>query len=111
MAKFVGLIGYARPVETSPGVWVDEVTEKTYRGDIVTDKRYLQSSDQLNDNVNVENAFSIIANDYAYQNLGIMKYIVWHGVAWKIQSFTIERPRLVLRIGGIYNGERPIISP
>ena len=111
MAKFYGAIGYALLEESSPGVWIDTIVEKNYRGDIVLDQRRFQSSENLNDNINIDNSISILADAYAYENLGYMKYIVWNKVAWKIQSFIINRPRIVLQIGGVYNGERPIKSP
>lgn len=111
MAKFYGAIGYARPVESSPGVWIDTVIEKNYRGDIILDQRRLQPSDNLNDNINIDNSISILADTYAYENIGFMKYIIWNKVAWKIQSFIINRPRIVIQIGGVYNGERPTESP
>ena len=107
MAKFVGLIGYALPVESSPGIWSNEITEKPYRGDILTDQRSIQQVDQLNDNININNSISVIANAFAYANIGVMKYAVWNNVAWNIQSATINRPRIVIQIGGVYNGERP----
>ena len=111
LAKFYGAIGYALLEESSPGVWIDTIVEKNYRGDIILDQRRFQSSENLNDNINIDNSISILADAYAYENLGFMKYIVWNNVAWKIQSFSINRPRIVLQIGGVYNGERPIKSP
>lgn len=111
MAKFYGPIGYAVQEETKPGVWKPQIIEKNYRGDVVLDQRRWQSSDKVNDDVNLDNSISIVADDYAYTNIGVMKYIVWNNVAWKIQSFIINRPRLVLQIGGIYNGPRPPRTP
>lgn len=107
MAKFSGAIGYALQVESAPGAWIDSVIEKNYRGDVILDQRRNQPSDQVNDNINIDNSISIMADAYAYENLGFMKYVVWNNVAWKIQSFSINRPRIVIQIGGIYNGERP----
>ena len=92
MAKFYGPIGYAVQVETKPGVWKSQIIEKNYRGDVVLDQRRWQSSDRVNDDVNLDNSISIVADDYAYANIGVMKYIVWNNVAWKIQSFIINRP-------------------
>ena len=111
MAKFYGPIGYALSEETSPGVWTDVIIEKNYRGDVVLDQRRWQSADKLNDDLNVDNSISIVGDKYAYQNFGNMKYIVWDGNPWKIQSLSINRPRIILQIGGVYNGERPIDSP
>ena len=104
MAKFKGAIGYVSQVETAPGVWEDLVTEKNYRGDVVLSQQRWQSSEQLNDNLNLDNSISIVADNYAYVNLGYIKYIVWHGQKWKVQSLAINRPRIVLQIGGLYNG-------
>lgn len=111
MAKFYGAIGYALQEETAPGVWTDKIVEKNYRGDVVLDQRRWQQSEQVNDNLNLDNSVSIIADPYAYQNIGNIKYIVWNGVTWKIQSISINRPRIILQIGGIYNGKRPTKSP
>jgi hypothetical protein len=107
LAKFYGAIGYALLVESSPGVWIDKVIEKNYRGDVILDQRRNQAGDQVNDNINIDNSISILADAYAYEHLGYMKYIVWNGTPWKIQSFNINRPRVVIQIGGVYNGERP----
>ena len=111
MAKFYGAIGYALQEESKPGVWRDTVVEKKYRGDVILDQRRFQSTDQVNDDINIDNSISIIADAYAYENIGFMKYIVWNKVPWKIQSFVINRPRIVLQIGGVYNGERPSTTP
>lgn len=112
MAKFYGAIGYALDLqETSPGVWTEEIVERNYRGDIILDQRRWQPDEKVNDNINIDNSISILADMYAYENLGFMRYIVLNGVPWKIQSFSINRPRIVLQIGGIYNGERPPESP
>lgn len=111
MAKFYGAIGYALLEESVPGNWTDKVVEKNYRGDVILNQVRMQSGDKVNDDINIDNSISILADAYAYTNLGFMKYIIWNGVAWKIQSFTINRPRIVLQIGGIYNGERPPSSP
>lgn len=107
MAKFSGVIGYALLEESSPGVWTDVIVEKNYRGDVVSDQRRMQSGETVNDNITIENSVSIMADNYAYEKIGFMKYIVWNNMAWKINSFSINRPRIVLQIGGVYNGERP----
>ena len=107
MAKFHGAIGYALPGETAPGVWTDTIVEKTYRGDVILDQNRWQPGDKVNDDLDIDNSISIIADKYAYQNLGKMKYIIWEGSAWKIKSFRVNRPRIILQIGGVYNVKRP----
>ena len=39
MAKFSGKIGYAIQVESKPGVWTNQIVEKSYRGDFVMRRR------------------------------------------------------------------------
>lgn len=104
MAKFKGAIGYVSQVETAPGVWEDQATEKNYRGDVILNQERWQPTEGANDNLNLDNSISIIADNYAYANLGYIKYIVWHRQKWKVQSLAINRPRIVLQIGGLYNG-------
>lgn len=55
MAKFYGVIGYVVLTETKPGVWKEQVTERSYYGDLTRNTRQLQSADKLNDDINVAN--------------------------------------------------------
>lgn len=104
MAKFHGMIGYAFQSETSPGVWEDQITEKNYRGDVILNQQRWQQSEKVNDDLNLDNSISVVADAYAYSNSGYMRYIVMNGKKWKITSLAINRPRIVLQIGGLYNG-------
>ena len=104
MAKFYGAIGYAIPAETKPGVWKDQITEKSYRGDFVLNQQRWQQSEKVNDDLNLDNSISVVADVFAYSNLGFMRYVVMGGKKWKITSLAINRPRIVLQIGGLYNG-------
>ncbi len=103
MAKFYGVIGYAETAEIRPGVWKEQITERNYYGDLVRNSRRLQTSDQLNDNINVANEISIIADPYANQNFHAMRYVEFMGAKWKISNVTVQYPRLILTIGGLYN--------
>lgn len=106
MAKFYGKIGYAETTETEPGIWEEVITERDYYGDIIKMTKRWQSSDQLNDNLEINNTISIIADPYATQHFHAMRYIVWMGASWKITSVEVQRPRLLLSIGGVYNGNQ-----
>ena len=104
MAKFYGPIGFADTVETDPGIWEEQIVEHSYYGDIVRNTRKLQtSSNSVNDNVDVTNEISIVADPYAEQNMYAMRYIVFMGNKWKINSVEVNYPRLILTIGGLYN--------
>lgn len=104
MSKYYGAVGYAIPCETTPGVWEDKIIEKTYRGDILQNMNRWQPSGNLNDNLNIDNKISIISDPYAYENFSCIRYIRWMGVNWRVNNIEILRPRLLLSIGGVYNG-------
>ncbi len=104
MAKFYGAIGYAIQSETAPGVWENQIIEKNYRGDIILSQQRWQRTEGANNDLNLDNSISVIADVYAYSNSGFMKYIVLNGQKWNIKSLAINRPRIVLQIGGLYNG-------
>ena len=103
MAKFHGAIGYVRTEETSPDVYSEVITEKNYFGDVIRDVKRLEEGDRFNDNVTIANRFSVIGDSFAYDNIGAIRYIKWGGVAWKVSSVEIQRPRLILTVGGVYN--------
>ena len=104
MAKFYGAIGYIVQVKTGPGVWEDKEVEKIYRGDVILNQQRWQKSEEISDNFNLDNSISILADEFAYDNIGYIKYIVYRGKKWCVQSLSINRPRIVLQIGGLYNG-------
>ena len=102
--KFFGAIGYAADtVETSPGVWEEQMVVRNYYGDLVKNTRRLQASEQLNDNINVSNEISIVADPFANQNFHLMRYVEYLGAKWKVSSVTVQYPRLILSVGGLYN--------
>ena len=101
--KWHGEIGYAETVETEPGIWVEQITERHHYGDVVRNTRMLQSADQVNDNINISNSISIVANPYANQNFHNIRYITCMGTKWKVSNIDVQYPRLILTLGGLYN--------
>lgn len=108
MAKFYGMIGYAQTVEREGSIWEETVIEKPCYGDTYRHSfRYNPSSEKENDDITLNNEISIVANDFAYQNTHLMRYVTLNGVKWKITSATLGYPRITLNIGGVYNGPEP----
>lgn len=103
MAKFFGKIGYGVSQETKPGVWKDTITEREYFGALTRNTRRLESASQVNDNINISNEISIVADPFAYENFHSMRYVIFMGAKWKISSVEVQYPRLILTIGGVYN--------
>ena len=103
MSKFYGAVGYAKTVETSPGVSVEQITERNYYGDVVRNTRRLQSADKVNDDINISNEISIVADPYANDHFYAIRYVVFQGAKWKVSNVDVQYPRLILSLGGLYN--------
>lgn len=110
MARFHGIIGYGVPVEnpTGSGIWTDEITEYPYYGDVIRNTRRSESSDKINDDILVSNSISIVADQYANEHIFAMRYIRWAGSLWEISSAEVQRPRIILQLGKLYNGPVPL---
>jgi hypothetical protein len=106
MAKFHGLIGYSKSEEseTAPGVYSEVVTERPCSGDILRNTKRWENGDKVNDNLTIDNRFSILADEFTISNTQYMRYLKIMGSSWKITSFEIQRPRIILTVGGVYNG-------
>lgn len=104
MAKYAGNIGFVFFDQSIPGIVKEVDSPKRYKGDLLENSRRLQSSDQVNDDVTVTNRISIIADPYARDNFHAIRYAEFMGVQWKVTSVSVEYPRLVLTLGGVYNG-------
>jgi hypothetical protein len=112
MAKFFGKVGYAITSETAPGVWTNSIVEKEYFGDVLKIRKRIEETEYLNDNIIINNRFSIVADAFATNNFSNMVYVEWLGTKWKINRIEVERPRLILSIGGVYNGDTgPVADP
>lgn len=104
MAKFSGMVGYATSSEKTPGVWIESMIEKRYYGDVIRNTRRLESKDRINDDVEINNSIGIVGDAYAWGNIFAMRYVTWMGAKWKITNVEVQRPRLILTIGGVWNG-------
>lgn len=109
MARFYGAVGYGETVEepAGSGIWVDKITEYQYSGDVVRNSRRLEDGQGLNNDINVGNSISIIANPYAFQHFFNIKYVEWMGTLWTVTSVEVRSPRLILSLGSVYNGPTP----
>lgn len=105
MAKFYGKVGYIQPVESEPGYWEEKAIERDYYGDITRNTSRYQNGGQVNDNIVINNILSIVADPYANENFQHMRYVIWMSAKWKITNIEVQYPRLILTLGGGYNGK------
>lgn len=102
--KFYGPVGFAEVVTKRPGVKTTEPVEYSYSGDVLRRSIRFQNGESVNDTIAPQNQISILADPYARNHVGSMKYVKWMGTAWKITDVSVQYPRLVLTLGGPYNG-------
>lgn len=106
MAKYSGNVTFAWTEEdvSSPGTWKEHVVTKHYTGDVIREKRIIQNGDKVNDDTLLSNRISILADLYASQNFHRIRSVSWMGAEWEVASVEVLFPRLILEIGGVYNG-------
>lgn len=105
MGKWYGKVGYAKTVETSPGVWEEQIIERSYGGDLIRNTYKRESSGNVNDNVNIASDISFVADPFAYDNYYSIRYAEIRGVKWEVITADLNQPpRLILTLGGLYNG-------
>lgn len=107
MAKFSGMIGFGEQKEVSNGVWDVEITERPYYGDVIRNSHRYKEADKVNSDLTLMNSISIVADAYLNANYFAIKYVEWAGVRWIVTHAEIDSPRLVLRLGSVYNGPTP----
>lgn len=108
MARFSGLIGFAHTVRTAPGVSSEVITEKgPYFGDVKRASLTMQQGTTVNTELRTTNTVEIMADDeYVSENIFAIRFVEWAGIAWAVTDVTVQRPRLLLRLGGVYRGPR-----
>ena len=101
--KFHGNVGFIQTTNEGHSVHKANLVEKPYFGDVLKYHKQYDAGQQEHDEITINNQISIVANAFAYQNIGFMRYVVWNGQKWKITSADLDYPRIVLTIGGLYN--------
>lgn len=101
------MVGFTDQVEVALDVWEDGITEKHMRGDILRSYAYYANVDKINENTNLGHRISLVGNKYLLEKYMQMKYLTLHGVRWEISTVELQTPRVIVTLGGKYNGPRP----
>lgn len=101
--KFHGNIGFLRMADKGHSVYEAALVEKPYYGDVLRYSKRYEPGQQVHEDLTINNQISIVADQFAYENIGFMRYVIWMGQKWKITNADIDRPRITLSIGGLYN--------
>lgn len=103
MTKYAGLVGYVTQIETRPGIWEPKSTEKKMTGDVLNLGHSYDTGNKVNDDITLQHKISLVGSPYAYSNLYNLRYLWYMGEKWKIIGVAVERPRIVVTIGGVWN--------
>lgn len=104
MAKFAGRVGYVSQIEEVPGVWTADITPRMMKGDLIRQQSSSQNGDKVNDDISFNHNVSLLGDAYAFGNYYNIKWIEIDGMKWRVNSVEIKRPRILLGLGGLYNG-------
>lgn len=104
MTVFQGAIGFAQTVETSPGVYQDEITEVEYIGEFLRSASKSDYAQGVNPNISLNNRISILEDPFVTENASNIRYVKYSGTAWAVTAITYEYPRIILTFGSVWNG-------
>jgi hypothetical protein len=104
MARFYGRVGFGHTVEVRPGVKEDVITERKFFGDVLRPSRSFREDGQVHRNTEPSNRISVLADDYATENVYAIRFVEWKGVLWYVTKVDEERPRLIFSLGEVYHG-------
>ena len=105
--KYHGKIGYDFTEEdpNEPGVFRPSFVEKVATGDVLNlSTRWQPANNSTNDNIVLSKSISILMDPFVIENFSHIKYAEYMGVKWRVESATPQYPRIVLNLGGVYNG-------
>jgi hypothetical protein len=111
MTKWYGKVGYGHNTDLGNGIWDDVITERKLYGDVVKNTRRLITGADVNSDLTTGNSISVLADAYALDNFFAIRYVEWSGALWTVIDIEEQRPRLLLRLGDVYNGPRPEPAP
>lgn len=91
-------------VETAPGVWTKQKSEKRYKADVLAYNRHYDSQTKINEDISLKNRYSIVMKEKA-EKYTELTYVIIDGFKWKVTTIEYLSPRLILSVGGAYLGE------
>lgn len=105
MAKYSGLVGYVTEEEISPGVWQPKNNSRKMRGDIIRQTSNNQNDMKVNNDTTLSHRVSLVGDAYAFSNYYDIKWIDIDGYRWKVSSVEVQRPRIIVSLGGPYTAQ------
>lgn len=101
--RYSGEIGYYETKEVKPGFFKETITFRKAYGDVLRNVKKDQTSNTINEKLNISNSISIVADPYAREHFFNIRCARWQNALWEVKSVEVQWPRLNLELGGIYN--------
>ena len=105
MEKYRGNIGFAETVEVTRGQHKPVTTERKYRGEMERNSFRLSSPDKVNGDLVLVNTLTIVADAYLSAHFNSIRYVEWLGSKWKVSSVAVDRPKITITLGEVWNGD------
>lgn len=102
MSRFSGKLGFVITRETEEGVWLEDKIEIPVKGTIRSLYVRNDNNSSVNSNLRLTNEISILLNSKINTYLETLKYVIWKGSKWEVQSIGVNYPRLTINLGGLY---------
>jgi hypothetical protein len=104
MARFYGKVGFGQTQDKGNGVYADGVEYRMYYGDVIRNSRMRENDLKVNSDLTVSNSISVVSDAHANEHFSAIRYVEWAGTLWEVTDVEVQSPRLILRLGGMYNG-------
>lgn len=102
MSRFSGKLGFVMTTETEEGVWLERIVEIPAKGTIRSLYVRNDNSSSVNTNLRLTNEISILMDSKFQLYLESLKYVIFKGSKWEVQSIGVNYPRLTINLGGLY---------
>ena len=102
MSRFSGKLGFVKTRETEEGVWLEDFVELSVKGTIRSLYVRNDNSSSANTNLRLTNEISVLMDSKIQTYIQTLKYVVWKGSKWEVQSIGVSYPRLTINLGGLY---------
>lgn len=102
MSRFSGKLGFVMTRETEEGVWLEDFVELPAKGTIRSLYVRNDNNASVNSNLRLTNEVSILLDSKIQTYLNTLKYVIWKGSKWEVQSIGVNYPRLTIHLGGLY---------
>lgn len=104
MARFYGKVGFGQVVDQGNGVYEPVVEYRLYYGDVLRNYRSTENDDKVNSDIRLNHVVSVVSDEYANENTSAIRYAEFGGGLWEVTQVEVRSPRLLLTLGGKYNG-------